>query len=582
MSFPGADELVNKGWPITVERLKEVFGDKQFSDSSELLQTLLDTDIREYSVPLLADRLNNRLCELKGPVVLQISKLRNVQCSRLTDPSRLNDGLNKIQLTDGHLNINALQFDPIPTLNTNTPAGTKICLLGVLPLESGLVLINAANCRVLGGIVERLVEKWKLEKNWMYKSVRNVDSSAPKWVPFSKRRLNNDIHGYANNYEMKNFRANDVINNIKSKKEDIESEHFGAARKAQIEQAISEVSTTKEFASSQLKMKAPPNESSPNVVKNPKKEVALGMRQSGEPRKGRRFNRDETDNEAIIHQPPSHPPTLFDFVQSKVPNCESISRPITLINNPSTGGTFRSQDGSFTSGDSRRFGRNFSRRGNGKSVDGRGDLRGGQIGRRGAKRGNSNRDRLRDSRATVNKDRQEGRFVVNNRTFPQLNSQTSALGSITNGLSAVNISASTSSADDRPMNRCDNEVNGIHFGSRRQDYSDDYGADTRIQGAHTPMGGNSGNYERDETRCSINDGAMQFFHRYGNARSNTITRRPWKVGDKCLAPWNDGQLYISTLLSLGPADMCSVQYDEYGNRSSVPIGALVVPPSRKF
>uniref|UniRef100_A0A0M3HHL7 RMI1_N domain-containing protein n=1 Tax=Ascaris lumbricoides TaxID=6252 RepID=A0A0M3HHL7_ASCLU len=117
----------------------------------------------------------------------QISKLRNVQCSRLTDPSRLNDGLNKIQLTDGHLNINALQFDPIPTLTTNTPAGTKICLLGVLPLESGLVLINAANCRVLGGRVERLVEKWRLEQNWMYKSMRNVDSSAPKWVPFSKR-----------------------------------------------------------------------------------------------------------------------------------------------------------------------------------------------------------------------------------------------------------------------------------------------------------------------------------------------------------------------------------------------------------
>lgn len=42
MSFPGADELANEGWPITVERLKEVFGDKQFNDSSKLLQTLLD------------------------------------------------------------------------------------------------------------------------------------------------------------------------------------------------------------------------------------------------------------------------------------------------------------------------------------------------------------------------------------------------------------------------------------------------------------------------------------------------------------------------------------------------------------
>uniref|UniRef100_A0A0M3IHL7 Iron-sulfur cluster assembly 1 homolog, mitochondrial n=1 Tax=Ascaris lumbricoides TaxID=6252 RepID=A0A0M3IHL7_ASCLU len=303
---------------------------------------------------------------------------------------------------------------------------------------------------------------------------------------------------------------------------------------------------------------------------------------------GRRFSRDDIDKEAMIHQPPSRPPTLFDFVQSKVPNCDGISYAITPINNPSTGGTFRSQDGSFTSDDNRRFERNFVQRGNANSVDGRGDIRGEQVGRRGAKRGNSNRDRRRDNRATVSRDRQDERFIINNRAFPPLNTQTNALGAITNGLSAMNMSASTSSAGDRPMNRCDNEMYGTYRGTRRQDYGNDYGADTRTQRAYIPMEDSSGNYEQDGTRRPLTDGAVQFFHRYGNARSNTTTRRPWKVGDKCLAPWNDGQvnfdrlkdrsevkapLYISTLLSLGPADMCSVQYDEYGNKSSVPIGA---------
>lgn len=35
------------------------------------------------------------------------------------------------------------------------------------------------------------------------------------------------------------------------------------------------------------------------------------------------------------------------------------------------------------------------------------------------------------------------------------------------------------------------------------------------------------------------------------------------------------QFYTSTLVSLGPADMCTIEYDEYGNRSSVPVGVLL-------
>lgn len=151
------------------------------------------------------------------------------------------------------------------------------------------------------------------------------------------------------------------------------------------------------------------------------------------------------------------------------------------------------------------------------------------------------------------------------------------------GLSAMNMSASTSSAGDRPMNRCDNEMYGTYRGTRRQDYGNDYGADTRTQGAYIPMEDSSGNYEQDGTRRSLTDGAVQFFHRYGNARSNTTTRRPWKVGDKCLAPWNDGQVNFDRLKDRSEvkAPVRSRREGGWNFLSLLPLPIPPPPPIRK-
>uniref|UniRef100_A0A0M3J780 RE01471p (inferred by orthology to a D. melanogaster protein) n=1 Tax=Anisakis simplex TaxID=6269 RepID=A0A0M3J780_ANISI len=139
MHFAGINELINQGWPISEERLAEFFGEKQFDDPSKLRQTLLDSDIREYGVTVLMDRVDYRIGELKGPVVVQISKLLNVSCSKLSQSSRSgSDGLYKIQLTDGHSTINAVQFDPIPTL---TKEFVKLVVVIMLVVDGMGVLI---------------------------------------------------------------------------------------------------------------------------------------------------------------------------------------------------------------------------------------------------------------------------------------------------------------------------------------------------------------------------------------------------------------------------------------------------------
>ena len=46
----------------------------------------------------------------------------------------------------------------------DTPPGTKIKLLGRVPINHGFLLLTNSRCKVLGGQVAALVESWKLKK----------------------------------------------------------------------------------------------------------------------------------------------------------------------------------------------------------------------------------------------------------------------------------------------------------------------------------------------------------------------------------------------------------------------------------
>lgn len=54
----------------------------------------------------------------------------------------------------------------------NTPFGAKILLIGNICYECGHLLLTSKNSKVLGGNVEKLVDKWKIGKvcilNYIY------------------------------------------------------------------------------------------------------------------------------------------------------------------------------------------------------------------------------------------------------------------------------------------------------------------------------------------------------------------------------------------------------------------------------
>lgn len=46
----------------------------------------------------------------------------------------------------------------------NTPPGTKIRLVGKVPVVQGFLLLDKSNTEVLGGRVEKMIESWNLKK----------------------------------------------------------------------------------------------------------------------------------------------------------------------------------------------------------------------------------------------------------------------------------------------------------------------------------------------------------------------------------------------------------------------------------
>ena len=104
------------------------------------------------------------ISQIKGPVVLQVQKTRNVSAPKANEESNHAPRLLKLQLTDGHTTCHGLELGLIPQLSLSTPPGTKVCLSGTISVRSGFLSLDSNNTKVLGGKVEKLVAKWELTK----------------------------------------------------------------------------------------------------------------------------------------------------------------------------------------------------------------------------------------------------------------------------------------------------------------------------------------------------------------------------------------------------------------------------------
>lgn len=118
--------------------------------------------MKEICSPVLLNEISK---DRTSKIVLQIQKIRNVSAPKANEESQAAPSLLKLSLTDGESYIQALELLPLLSISRkNTPPGSKI-LINNAKVLAGYLLLTPENCKLLGGNVPALVEKWELAKS---------------------------------------------------------------------------------------------------------------------------------------------------------------------------------------------------------------------------------------------------------------------------------------------------------------------------------------------------------------------------------------------------------------------------------
>ncbi|KAG7263127.1 hypothetical protein CRUP_016917 [Coryphaenoides rupestris] len=123
----------------------------------------------------------------------------------------------------------------------DTPPGTKVKLLGTVPVKNGFLLLEDSKICVLGGEVQFMVEKWELQRS-LAKHSRNIgrnigaEGGPPPFVPFGQRCVRQEEADGRDLDRRKTLRSPAPV------KPTEENEQFEKQRTA----AIAEVAKTKE------------------------------------------------------------------------------------------------------------------------------------------------------------------------------------------------------------------------------------------------------------------------------------------------------------------------------------------------
>lgn len=157
--------------------------------NKQVFEQWLLTDLRDLEHPLLPeDILEIPKGELNGFYAVQINSLVDVsqpaysQIQQLRGKNTTNDLVTAetqvtpkpweakpsrmlmLQLTDGVVHIQGMEYQPIPALHSDLPPGTKILIYGNISFRLGVLLLKPENVKVLGGEVDALLEEYAQEK----------------------------------------------------------------------------------------------------------------------------------------------------------------------------------------------------------------------------------------------------------------------------------------------------------------------------------------------------------------------------------------------------------------------------------
>uniref|UniRef100_A0A8C5K216 RecQ-mediated genome instability protein 1 n=1 Tax=Jaculus jaculus TaxID=51337 RepID=A0A8C5K216_JACJA len=157
--------------------------------NKQVFEQWLLTDLRDLEHPLLPDdilevpkgELNgfyalqiNSLVDVSQPAYSQIQKLRgkNTTNDIVTAETQVtpkpweakSSRMLMLQLTDGTVQIQGMEYQPIPALHNGLTPGTKILIYGNILFRLGVLLLKPENVKVLGGEVDGLLEEYAQEK----------------------------------------------------------------------------------------------------------------------------------------------------------------------------------------------------------------------------------------------------------------------------------------------------------------------------------------------------------------------------------------------------------------------------------
>ncbi|XP_077004665.1 recQ-mediated genome instability protein 1 [Tamandua tetradactyla] len=157
--------------------------------NKQVFEQWLLTDLRDLEHPLLPDSiLEVPKGELKGFYALQINSLVDVsqpaysQIQKLRGKNTANDLVTAetrvtqkpweakpsrmlmLQITDGIVQMQGMEYQSIPALHSDLPPGTKILIYGNISVRLGVLLLKPENVKVLGGEVDALLDEYTQEK----------------------------------------------------------------------------------------------------------------------------------------------------------------------------------------------------------------------------------------------------------------------------------------------------------------------------------------------------------------------------------------------------------------------------------
>ncbi|XP_078258879.1 tudor domain-containing protein 3 isoform X3 [Rhinoraja longicauda] len=241
--------LAQDGWYLSQEGIEACTSLSTKPDIKDIIRIALNSDLRAIGKKFLPNEINGGRLEqlqlnecgkwkhLEGPCVLQIQKIRNISAPKDHEESQAAPRMLRVQFTDGHVNCIGVEFGHLSKINLNTPPGTKVKLLGTIKIRNGFLLLHDINILVLGGDVEQLIEKWKLQRSLAKYNRSNIgaEGGPPPFVPFGQKCMTRD---QVDTRELDKRKTLQVVNPNKTGGDD----EFEKQRTA----AIAEISKNKE------------------------------------------------------------------------------------------------------------------------------------------------------------------------------------------------------------------------------------------------------------------------------------------------------------------------------------------------